>query len=194
MRQLIRSIVLLLLVVPLTGCVPAVIIAGAAGATLGGSVIYDQRSYKTMNQDHNARAIIQDQIDQDSQLRGQSHISVSVFNNIASLFGQAETVELRDRAYQITVKMPYIRRIYNEITIGIPLSTLQRANDFWITTKVKTAMLRKSGLRSSNLKVVTEDKIVYLIGVSSPRQAAIAAEIVRRISGVKKVVKVFEYD
>lgn len=194
MKQLIRSIVLLLLVVPLISCVPAVIIAGAAGATLGGAVIYDQRSYKIMNQDHNARAIIQAQIDQDSQLRGQSHISVSVFNNIASLVGQAETVELRDRAYQITLKMPYIRRIYNEITIGTPLSALQRANDFWITTKVKTAMLRKSGLRSSNLKVVTEDKIVYLIGVSSPRQAAIAAEIVRRISGVKKVVKVFEYD
>lgn len=194
MKQLIKSIALLVLAVPLISCVPAAVIAGAAGATIGSAVIYDQRSYKTMNQDHNARAIIQTQIDQDSQLKGQSHISVSVFNNIASLVGQAKTAKLRDRAYQITVKVPCIRRIYNEITIGTPISALQRVNDFWITTKVRTAMLGKSGLRSSNLKVITENKIVYLIGVSSPRQSAVAAEIARRISGVKKVVKVFEYD
>ncbi|MBW5802871.1 BON domain-containing protein [Coxiella endosymbiont of Ornithodoros amblus] len=189
-----KLVALLLLTFPLMGCVPAVLLAGAAGATLGGAVVYDQRSYKTMNQDHNARAVIQAEIDRDPRLKGQSHISVSVFNNIALLVGQAKTVTLYDRAYQITTKAPYVRRIHNEITIAIPASAIQRANDSWITTKVRTAMLGKPGLSSSNLKVVTENKIVYLMGIASPRQAAMAAEVARRISGVEKVVKVFEYE
>ena len=189
-----KLVALLLLAFPLMGCVPAILLAGAAGATLGGAVVYDQRSYKTMNQDHNARAVIQAKIERDPQLKGQSHISVSVFNNIALLVGQAKTVALRDRGYQITAKAPYVRRIYNEITIAMPASAIQRANDSWITMKVRTAMLEKPGLSSSNLKVVTENKIVYLMGIVSPRQAAMAADVARRISGVQKVVKVFEYE
>ncbi|WP_304985560.1 BON domain-containing protein [Coxiella-like endosymbiont] len=55
-------------------------------------------------------------------------------------------------------------------------------------------MLGKSGLHSSNLKVVAENKVVYLMGMVSPKQAAMAADVARRISGVEKVVKVFEYE
>lgn len=189
-----KIIILLTLVFPLVGCVPAVLVAGAAGATLGGAVIYDQRTYRTMNQDHNARSIIQYRLDNDPLLKGQSHITISVFNNVALLLGQAKTPEICHRAYQIVEKTSHIRRIYNEITIGAPFSPVEKAADSWITTKVRTAMLGKAGLHSSNLKVVTENKVVYLMGMVSPKQAAMAADVARRISGVEKVVKVFEYE
>ncbi|AKQ33221.1 BON domain-containing protein [Candidatus Coxiella mudrowiae] len=189
-----KIIMLLTLVFPLVGCVSAVLVAGAAGATLGGAVIYDQRTYRTMNQDHNARSIIQYRLDNDPLLKGQSHITISVFNNVALLVGQAKTPEICDRAYQIVEKASHIRRTYNEITIGAPLSPVQQAADSWITSKVRTAMLGKAGLHSSNLKVVTENKVVYLMGMVSPKQAAMAADVARRISGVEKVLKVFEYE
>ena len=188
-----KLIMLIFFIIPLVGCVPAVIIAGAAGATIGGAVIYDKRSYKVMNQDHNARVYAQQRIDKDPMLKGHSHISVAVFNNIALLVGQAQTPEIRDRAYQIVSKTPNVKRIYNEITIAGPTSTMQRANDSWITTKVRTAMLGKSGLHSSNLKVVTENGVVYLMGNVSRQQAALATSVARRILRVTKVVKVFEY-
>ncbi|PMB54620.1 21 kDa hemolysin precursor [Coxiella-like endosymbiont] len=191
-----KIIILLTLVCSLVGCVlPAVLIAGATGATLGGSVIYDQRTYQTMKQDHNAHSIIQYQLDNNSLLKRNSHISISVFNNIALLVGQAKTPKIRDYSYQTVQKASaYIRRIYNEITIGVPLSPVQQAFDSWITTKIRVAMLGKIGLHSSNLKVVTENKVVYLMGIVSPKQAAMAADVARRISGVKKVIKVFEYE
>ncbi len=179
----------------LTGCVPAVIVAGAAGsATLGGAVIYDKRPVKTMNQDHKSRSIAQYRIDHDSTLKGHSHISVSVFNNVALLVGQAQTPEIRDHAYQIVSKIANIKRIYNEIDIAPPTSTMQRANDSWITTKVRTAMVGTSGLRSTNLKIVTENGVVYLMGVVTHAQGDLAADVARRVSGVTKVVKVFEYE
>lgn len=157
-------------------------------------MIYDQRTYRTMNQDHNAHSIIQYRLDNDPLLKGQSHITISVFNNVALLVGQAKTPEICDRAYQIVEKASHIRRTYNEITIGAPLSPVQQAADSWITTKVRTAMLGKAGLHSSNLKVVTENKVVYLMGMVSPKQAAMAADVARRILGVEKVLKVFEYE
>jgi osmotically-inducible protein OsmY len=189
-----KLIILLIMTIPLLGCVAAVPVAIVAGATAGGAVIYDKRSFKTMSKDQNARNYAQSWLDSDPLLKGHSHISISVFNHIALLVGQAQTPEIRDRAYQIVSRVKNIKRIYNEITITQPISALQRTNDTWITTKVKTAMLAKSGLHSTNLKVVTEDKVVYLMGFVSRKQAALASDTARRISGVTKVVKVFEYE
>lgn len=190
-----KVLFLILFISPLVGCVPAVLVVGAAaGATLEGAVIYDQRSYQTMNQDHNARSLAQYQLSNDSLLKGKSHISISIFNNIALLVGQAKTLEVRNRAYQIVSKIPNIRRIYNEISISTPTSAIQQANDSWITTKIRILMLGKSDLRSSNLKVITQNNVVYLMGIVTPKQAAMAADIARRITGVIKVIKVFEYE
>lgn len=193
-KKIIVLMALITLIFPLVGCVPSIVLASAASATLGGAVIYDQRTYQTMNQDHNARSIIQYCLDNCPPLKVQSHITVSVFNNVALLVGQTKIPEIRDRAYQVVEKAPHIRRIYNEIAIRSPLSPIQQAVDSWITTKARTAMLGKAGLHSSNFKVVTENRVVYLLGIVSPRQAAMAADVARQISGVKKVVKVFEYE
>lgn len=196
-KKLIVLITLITLILPLVGCIPTSIVlvaASTAGATLGGAVIYDQRTYRTMHQDHNARSTIQYFLDHCSPLKAQSHITVSVFNNVALLVGQAKIPEIRDRAYQIVEKAPNIRRIYNEITIGFPLSPVQQVADSWITTKARIAMLGKAGLHSSNFKVVTENRVIYLLGIVSPRQAAMAADVARQTSGVEKVIEVFEYE
>lgn len=187
-----KLLFLFLLAFPLIGCVPSVIIAGAAGAALGRDIVCDQRSYKTISQDHNARIIIQTKLNNNSKLKGQSHVSVSVFNNNALLVGQVKNAALRDYAYRIAITTPYIRHTYNAITVGTPISLMKRANDSWITTKVRTAIFRKVNLRFCSFKVVTENKIVYLMGILNSKQASIAAEIAERVLGVEKVVKVFE--
>lgn len=189
-----KLIILLSMALSLFGCAAAVPIAVVAGAAAGGAVIYDKRSFKTMSEDQNARSYAQSWLNSDSVLKGRSHISISVFNQIALLVGQAQTPEIRDRAYQIVSRVKNIKRIYNEITITQSISTLRRANDDWITTKVKTAMLAKPGLHSTNLKVVTENNVVYLMGLVTRKQATLATDAARRVSGVKKVVRVFEYE
>ena len=70
---------------------------------------------------------------------------------------------------------------------------MSRTNDSWITTKVKTAMLREKGLKSSHIKVVTEGATVYLRGRVSRDQADLATSVARRVGGVRMVVKIFEY-
>ena len=82
-------------------------------------------------------------------------------------------------------------RVYNEITIRKPISLWQRSQDAWITTKVKTEMLAKKDLHSTQIKVVTENSVVYLMGMLTPQQAELATDVARRIDGVREVVKEF---
>jgi len=194
MRKII-TLTVILLAYPLYGCVPAVIVVGSvASASVGGAVIYDKRGFKTMNQDHLAHSIATNALKHDPLLIDHAHISLSVFNHIGLLVGQAQTEAVREHAYQIVTHVPHIHRVYNEITIAPPTTTTKRANDAWVATKVRTVLLSKPGLHSTNLKVVVDNGVVYLMGNVTRGQADLAADTARRVSGVMKVVKVFEYD
>ncbi len=186
-----KLLLLIALICPLYGCVPTVLVA--AGAAAGASVAEDNRSIKTMLQDRHAAQTAQNMINDDKPLDARSHISVVVYNHVGLLVGQAQTPELRERAYKLVEKVPNINRIYNEIAVAGPTSMLQRTNDTWLTTKVRTAMLTAKGLRSNDIKVVTEDNVVYLMGLTDQAQAKKATEVARRVKGVTKVVKVFQY-
>jgi osmotically-inducible protein OsmY len=176
----------------LSACVPVVLVT--AGATAGGAIVYDKRSLKTMAEDRDTVSKLLKQINDDPQLKSQTHITVSMFNDIMLLTGQAQTEELRNRTYQIASGMPNVKLIYNEIAIGAPTSTSTQTHDTWITTKVKSAMLAEKGLRSTQIKVVTENSAVYLMGVTTHKQADLAADVASKGEGVTKVVKIFEYE
>lgn len=173
----------------LTACAPAAFFAGAGV----GTVIFDQRDMDTITQDHKTSHAISKKIHQDETLRKQTHISVTTFNHIVLLVGQAPTEALSARAYEIAQASSKVKRIYNEIKIAAPSSAMTRSSDTWITTKTKSRMLATKGLHSSQIKVITEDGTVYLMGIVNHKQGDLAAEVARRIDGVQKVVKFFEY-
>lgn len=180
----------LLIIMCMPSCVPAVFMAGAAAA---GVVIYDQRSPKIMFDDKNITFAVQNVLNNDSELRNKSHVAIIVFNHIALLVGQTPTVELRNRAETLVKANTKIKILYNELTVEKPISDVARAADAWITTKVKTSLLAASGLNSASLKVITENGVVYLLGLTTRTQAQIATAKTRTVAGVKKVVKLFEY-
>lgn len=186
-----KWLALLLITLCLPGCIVPVVVGAA---TAGGAVVYDKRSVKTMGEDQQAYQYAQQMLNRDKQIDDYCHVVVAVFNNVGLLVGQAPTPELRQRAYDIVSKVPYINRIYNEITISGPTSFAQRSSDSWITTKVRSALLTKPGLSSNNIKVITESGVVYLMGNVELSQGKLAADAARHVKGVVKVVKVFTYD
>lgn len=172
----------------LSGCIPAALVVGA---TAGGAVIYDKRSVKTMSEDQNANGDANAALNAAPELKG-THIATAMFDHVLLLVGQTPTEQQRDLAYQLVSNVKNVSRVYNEITIQNPTSDWQRSHDAWITTKIKSEMLATPGLHSTQIKVVTENSVVYLMGILSPRQSDLAVNIARRADGVKKVVKVFE--
>lgn len=178
-----------LLVASLSSCIPAALVVGA---TAGGAVIYDKRSMSTIVQDRDSAQGATNIISASRELQNGTHISVATFHHIMLLVGQTSTEEQRDITYRLVSDVKYISRVYNQITVRKPISLSQRTQDAWITTKIKTEMLAKPGLQSTEIKVVTEDGVVYLMGILTPKQVEMAVDLARHVDGVREVVKVFE--
>lgn len=184
-----KLLFILLATILLNGCVPA---AFVAGATAGGAIIYDNRSVKTIAADRSTTFNLQSQIDQTSQLQG-THISVATFNRIVLLVGQVQTPDQSQTAYNLASNYKGVKRVYNEITVQPVTSKSQRTKDTWITSKVITKLLAESGLHQSQIKVITENNVVYLMGLLTHSQGNLAAQVASKVSGVQQVVKLFEY-
>ena len=181
---------LLILLLCLSACVPVLI--ATVGATVGGAIIYDKRSTQAMLEDQQIANRASAALNSDPQLKDNARISVAVFNKVVLMIGQAKSTAARQRAYQDVRSVSQVKRVYNQVVISDQLSLMDASKDTWITSKVKTAMLMKKGLHSSQIKVVTENKVVYLMGVVTPKQAQLATDAARQVDGVQRVVQVFE--
>lgn len=122
-----------------------------------------------------------------------SHINVVAYNGIILLTGQVPTNELRAQAGTTASNIRNVRQVFNEIQVQGKTSILSRTNDGWLTTKVKTKLISSKELDGGRIKVVTENGIVYLMGLLSRFEADQAAQLASTTGGVQKVVKAVEY-
>jgi osmotically-inducible protein OsmY len=122
-----------------------------------------------------------------------AHISVISYNGVVLLVGQVATSELKAKAEAVSKAQRTVRTIHNELEVSAPISFLARTNDSWITSKVKTKLAAAKQVSAGDVKVVTEDGAVYLMGLLPRSQANAAVDIAATAYGVQKIVKVFEY-
>ena len=123
-----------------------------------------------------------------------ANIKVTSHNGVVLLVGQVASDGLKARATQITSdSSTKIKRIHNELEVAGKTSLLARSNDNWVATKVRTLMLANSSVPSGQIRVITENGAVFLMGLVTQADADGAADLARNVSGVTRVVKVFEY-
>lgn len=121
-----------------------------------------------------------------------AHLVVVSFNGYVLLAGQVQSEALKKEATDVVRKIHGVRRIYNELEIASPSSGMTRTSDTWITTKVKSWLLGQSDTDGIRIKVVTEDGVVYLMGLVSADEAERISDTAAGISGVQRVVRLFE--
>lgn len=121
-----------------------------------------------------------------------AHIIAVSYNGFVLLAGQVQTAKMKNDAADVVRKIPGVRRIYNEFEIAQPTELGVRSGDTWITTQVKSKLLFYSDTPSSRVKVVTENGVVYLMGLLSTEEADRVANAAAEVSGVKRVVRLFE--
>ncbi|MBL4828805.1 MAG: BON domain-containing protein [Aliivibrio sp.] len=184
----IKLISLLFIITSLQGCA-GLFIAGAATTAM---VITDQRSTKLILKEKDLEFKITG-ITNKEPYRFNTRISANVYNGRTLLIGQAKTENLKQKLAQQVQAMDGVKVLYNKIEVREPLTFTEVNNDIWITTKVKSSLLTESELNSINIKVITENGYVYLIGFVTPEQSDIATEVARNIKGVKGVVRAFDY-
>lgn len=191
-RALLMAFLLVLTIPLLQGCA-AVMVGGVAA---GASVVSERRDLRTMVEDeHTEHSAAQLAID-NPDINLHSRISATSYNHLVLLTGQAETPWLSDRYAELVAKLPNVKKVINEVTIG-PLASFSReSEDALITSRVKIALVEIDhipGFYVTHVKVVTEEGVVFLMGLVSTAEADAAAEKARYVPGVTKVIKVFEY-
>ena len=176
-----------LLATQITACFP--IIAG--GAIAGGAMAADRRTSGIFVEDENIelKAIKK----METNLGEYAHVNVTSFNRNVLLTGEVPDDAAKVKAETLTKEINNIRVITNEIVVSPKSGIGSRSNDSFITSKVKGQFLTENKFPANYVKVVTENGVVYLMGLVTKAEADAAVEIARNTEGVTKVVKVFEY-
>lgn len=121
------------------------------------------------------------------------HINVTSYNRVVLLTGEVSSDELKSNIERLVMGVDNVRRIHNEIAVASMTSLASRSNDVLLTSKVKARFLAERKFHISHVKIVTENSVVYLMGIVKRQEADNAAKIASSTSGIRKVVKVFEY-
>lgn len=129
----------------------------------------------------------------DPALDRDSHIVVSSYNGVVLLAGQTPRADLKNKAEQAAKEVQKVKTVHNELQVLQPSSLAARSNDTWLTTKIKSQMLADANVPSTRIKVITENGIVYMLGLVTRREGDLATQVVQGVDGVQKIVRLFEY-
>ena len=170
----------------LSGCAPLVV----GGAVVGGLVAVDRRTSGTQLEDEAIELKVANAVSK--ELGERVHLNVTSYNRRVLLTGEVRNDADRSRATLLAQSQENVKDVVNDLAIGASSSLSQRTKDTVTTGQVKAAFVDAKDLQASAVKVVTERGIVYLMGRVTAREAQRATDIARGISGVAKVVRVFE--
>ncbi len=180
----------LLAITLLQGCAPLVL----GGAATGISVAHDRRTVGVLVEDQNIELKTIGHLLDHPDLKQRLDVSATSYNLRVLLTGQAADEQSRDAYVKWVSHIPQVRRVYNEISVR-PFRTLnEKATDAYLTAKINVALAKISGdgFDPTRVKVISEDGVVYLMGLLKESEEKAVEEAVRYVNGVKQVVKIIE--
>ncbi len=173
----------------LQSCAVATVVAVTAGATM----VADRRTFSKQIDDQSIEFVAHNELNKQKALSKNTNLHVVSMNGTVLVIGQAPNSYLRDLAIKTIQDVPDIVTIHNQVRIGSTTAITTQSNDIWLTSKVKSALLANGEVNAKDIKVVTENSEVFLLGLVTQQEADIVVEIARNINGVSRVFKAFEY-
>jgi osmotically-inducible protein OsmY len=158
---------------------------------VGGFALVDRRTVGAQTDDRSIELKAASRLG--DALESAGGITVTSYNRRVLLKGQAIDAQSRRTAESIVAKIENVRSVQNELAIGRRPSLSSSASDAALTTRVRTSLLEAKDLQSNAVKIVTESGVVYLLGIVTKPEGDRFAELASRVSGVLRVVTMFEY-
>lgn len=154
---------------------------------------YTSRTLGTVVEDNTIESKAKAQLDQTSETLRLANIEVYSFNRVVLLTGQVPDAKAKALAGEIVAKVRHVRRLHNELEIAQNNTFSNNMHDTYLKTKVVTRLIATKGIDSDRFeKIVTNGKL-YLMGLVTPQEAAAIVNAAKQVSGLKQIVKVFEY-
>ena len=188
MKRTLLAAALGLSLLPLGGCFPI----AAGGVVVGGLMAEDRRTSGIYIEDEGIELKAANRI-RDAYDADHVHVNVTSFNRRVLLTGEVPDAATRVKMEEIAKGVANVREIQDETVVGATSGFGARTNDGFISTRVKAHFLDDKRFQANHVKVVTEAGTVFLLGLVKKDEGAAAAEVAAKISGVKKVVKFYEY-
>lgn len=186
LQTVVYGAVLLASLASLSACAPLIV----GGAVMTGVMATDRRTTGTQVEDESIEIKVASAVR--NEMGDRIHLNVTSFNRQVLLSGEVRTAADKERAEKLAQSQENVNAVVNDLAV-MPVSSLtQRSKDTVITGRVKAAFVDAKDLQVNAVKVVTERGIVYLMGRVTSREAKRATDIARGMSGVTKVVRVFE--
>lgn len=176
----------------LSGC--AAVAVGTA-ATTGVAVVHDRRTTGTIIEDQTIELKALKTLYGIDKIRINTHVNATSYNNILLLTGEAPTESLRNDISNRLRQISKVRKVHNEILVAAPSSLVSRSSDGLITSKAKVALFKLNSIKGfdpTRVKIVSENGVVYLLGLLKQNEIAPVVDTIRRVGGVQRVVKLFE--
>jgi len=173
----------------LQGCAAVAVVA----LTTSASMATDRRSIGNQIDDQSIEIEAYNEITKDKSLNDNTNLHIISVNGSVLIIGQAPNTYLRDQVIKIINSINGVVRIHNQIRVGNLTSITTQTNDAWLTSKIKSALFSSDQVNGNTIKVITENAEVFLMGLVTKKEADIAINITRNISGVNRVYQVFEY-
>jgi osmotically-inducible protein OsmY len=186
-KQLAQVIICTAVITQVTACFPIV----AGGAAAGGAVAADRRTSGFYVEDENIELKAVKWAE--TNLGEFAHVNITSYNRNVLLTGEVPDEAAKAKTLAYMKSIANVREVTDEIVVGPKSSLSSRSNDTYLTSKVKTKFVTENQFQANYVKVVTENSVVYLLGIVNKTEADAATEIARNTDGVDKVVKVFEY-
>ena len=190
MKRQIQTVVygaaLLASLLSLSACAPLIV----GGAVVTGVMATDRRTTGTQVEDESIEIKMASAVRK--EMGDRIHLNVTSYNRQVLLSGEVRTAADKERAEKIAQSQENVKSVVNDLAIMDISSVTQRSKDIVLTGRIKAAFVDAKDLQVNAIKVVTERGIVYLMGRVTPREAKRATDIARSMSGVTKVVRVFE--
>lgn len=169
----------------LQSCTAPLILAGAT-AGMGYYFGSERRDADTIAEDSKAQQymieLMQDEgIDPD-------WVRIEVFNHKMLLVGRVPMDEMVSTLSSLAKQVPYVRKVYNRVRVGDPLTPQQAAEDSLLVAKIKAKLVATKGLNSATIHIIVYDGTVYLMGLVSDEEAEKAINAVQQVKGIRKVI------
>ena len=153
---------------------------------------YEDSTYSRLDDDRNESLALKNIRASHPELKD-AHINVNSFKGYVLITGQVNAESDIAKITETVSRLRNAKRVHNELIVAGPTSLISRTNDSYLSTKVRSKLVASDDLQANRIKVVTENGVVYLMGVITRQEADIAVEVTRQAYGIQKIVKVFDY-
>lgn len=165
-------------------------VVAVGGVTAGATIMADRRTPAVQAIDKGIELQAENALDK--RFGDKANINVTSFNQKVLLTGEVQDDGIKNEAGDYVKSMKNARSAFNELVVGPISSYTARASDSYLESKIKTQMIFTDQLPSNSMAIVAEGGNIYLMGILTQNEAALAKKVASNTNGVKEVFAYFD--